>query len=79
MSGCEQPRQILSLLDHIGAGEQWGQHVEAERFRGLEINHKLVLGRLLYPKIGGLLALEDAIDMAGGSAMLMEGNRCRRR
>ena len=37
--------------------------VEAERLRGLEVDHQLVLGRLLHRQIGRLLALEDAIDI----------------
>jgi len=39
----------------------------AERFRGLEVDDQLVLGRRLHRQVGGLLALEDAIDIAGGA------------
>jgi hypothetical protein len=32
-----------SLLNHlVGASEQLGRHVEAERLRSLEINHQLI-------------------------------------
>ena len=37
------------------------------RFRGLEVDDQLVLGRRLHRQVGGLLALEDAIDIAGGA------------
>src|SRR6266487_2641415 len=47
----------------VGAGEERRRHVEAERFRGLEIDHQLVLGRCLHRKIGRLPALEDAINI----------------
>src|SRR5262245_40442581 len=37
------------LLDHlIGAGEQRVGHGEAERLGGLEIDHQLILGRVLH-------------------------------
>ena len=56
----------------VGEREQRRRHGNAERLGSLEIDDQLVLGRLLYRKIGGLLAPEDAIDIAGGSAMLIE-------
>jgi hypothetical protein len=37
--------QQAPLFDHlVGAREQHGRHVEAQRLGGLEIDHKLVLG-----------------------------------
>ena len=51
-------RQNRASLDHlVGAGEQGWRDREAERFCSFEIDRKLVLGRLLYRQIGGLLAL----------------------
>ena len=44
------------------------RHFEAERLGSLEIDYKLVLGRRLYRQVGRLLALEDAIDVAGGES-----------
>ena len=42
-----------------------GGTVEAERLGGLEVDHQLVLGRRLHRQVGRLLALEDAVDVAG--------------
>ncbi len=54
-----------ALIDHlVGACKHRHWYVEAERFRGLEVDDQLVLGRRLYRQVGGLLALEDAIDVA---------------
>src|SRR5262245_36313529 len=54
------------LFDHfVGAGEQRWRHGETKRLGGLKIDHQFVLGRCLHRKIGGLLALENAIDVAG--------------
>src|SRR2546428_4469203 len=47
-----------SLDDFVGAGEQLRWHVDAERLGGLEIDDKLVLGRRLHRKVGGLLTLQ---------------------
>jgi hypothetical protein len=57
-----------SLLDHlVGAGEQRRRHREAERAGRLEIDHELELGRLMHRKACRLLALEDAVDVAGSA------------
>ena len=45
---------------------------EAERLRGLQIDEQLILGRRLHRHIGGLFTLEDAIDVAGRAAELIE-------
>ena len=42
-----------------------GGTVEAERLGSLEVDDQLVLGRRLHRQVGWLLALEDAVDVAG--------------
>ena len=49
-----------------------GGTVEAERLGGLEIDHQFVLGRRLHRQVGGLLALEDAVDVAGRAPVLVD-------
>ena len=59
---------MAASFDHlVGAGEYRRRHDEAERLRGLEIDHQLVLGRRLHRKVGGLLALQDTINVASGA------------
>jgi hypothetical protein len=53
-----------SLNNFVCAREQRGRNCEAERLSSLEIDNQLVLHRSLYWKVGRLLALEDAIDVA---------------
>jgi hypothetical protein len=70
VTGCEQSQQSSPLFNHlVGACQQRRRHVDAERLGGLHIDDQLVLGRRLHRKIGGLFALEDAIDVAGGEAI----------
>src|SRR5215831_10979206 len=57
------------LFDHlVGGREQSWWHTEIKRSRCLEINDQLELARLLDRKVGGLLALEDAIDIGCAAA-----------
>ena len=48
------------------------RHVEAERLGGLEVDDQLEFGRRLHWQVGGLLALEDAIDVAGSQPELVD-------
>jgi hypothetical protein len=50
-------------LDHlVGAYEQSGRHLEAERLRGLEIDRQAKLGRVLHRQVANLGAAQQAVD-----------------
>ena len=55
-----------------------GGTVEAERLGGLEVDDQLVLGRRLHRQVGRLLALEDAVDVAGRLPVLVDKSGRRR-
>src|SRR5215469_16640744 len=55
----DQEATFTDLLDHfVGGGEQLIRDGEAERLRGLEIEHKLEFGRPLDRQICRILTLE---------------------
>src|SRR5262249_60188720 len=61
------------LLDHlVGAREQRPGHLDAERPRGLEVDHQRILYRRLDRQVGCLLTPQNAIDVAGGLPMLLD-------
>src|SRR5215813_11761230 len=69
----------LRLLDHLdGAGEDCGRDGEAERLRGLQVDHELEPGRLLDREVGGLGALEDLVYEAGSLAVQLSEVRPKR-
>jgi hypothetical protein len=67
-----EPPSLVSLFDHlVGAGEQRRRHFEAERFGGFEIDGQVDFRGLLHGKVGWLLTLKNAIDLAGGTPVLI--------
>ena len=69
-------QQIWSLLDHlVGEREQLRRNFEAKRLRGLQIDHKLELGRLNDREIGRLGALENLAGVNAGLAICI-GQAC---
>src|SRR5215471_16906571 len=73
MSAKGLKRTSADLFDHlVGAGEHGGRHVDAERLRGLEVDHEFVLGWRLHWQIGRLLAFEDAINIIGREPPFVE-------
>src|SRR6516164_2309741 len=56
------PQQNLSLFDDlVGAREQCARDGEAKRLRGLKIDHKVKLGRLLDRNVGWLRAAQNLV------------------
>ncbi len=60
------PKADIVLLNHfVRPGKYCRRNCEAQCLRGLEIDDKFVLVWRLHWQIGWLLALEDAVDIAG--------------
>jgi hypothetical protein len=59
------PEPSRLLYDLISPREQRGRHIKPEGLRGPQVQHQFVLGRRLHWEVGGLVAFEDAIDVAG--------------
>ena len=73
MSALCQQRTSACLFDHlVGTGEKRWRHGKTKRPSGLKIDHQFKLGRRLHRQIGRLLALEDAIDIAGRLTVLVD-------
>src|SRR5262245_61221256 len=63
---------LAHSFDHlVGKGEQRRRHFEVERLVGMERDSWLVSGGCLHWQIGRLLALEDAVDIAGRASILI--------
>src|SRR5258705_7678368 len=63
----------ISFYQLVGAREHGPpRRIEAESLGGLEIDHQLVLHWRLHREVGRLLALEDAVDVAGRLPVLVD-------
>src|SRR5262249_31247601 len=73
MSALGQKQTLAILFNHvIRTSEQRRRNCEAQRFRGLEVNHQLVLGWGLHGKVSRLFAFEDAIDVTGRTLVWLD-------
>ena len=61
MFGLDRRGRVETRLfdDLVGAGEQRLRHGEAQRLRGLQVDGKLVMGRLFDRQIAGCGALKN--------------------
>ena len=74
-TGREQAQQRVGgrlLDDLVGAREERVQDGEPERLGSLQVDDQFVFRRRLHREVGRLLALEDAVDIPGCSAELID-------
>src|SRR6516165_4763369 len=73
---CAPQRKSLSAInrhnqtlfdDLVGDGEQGQWYGKTERLGGLEVHDHLVFHRKLHRQIAWLRAVQDAIDISGGT------------
>jgi len=59
--------QGLPLFDHlVGSGKKGRRYFGAQSFRGLGVDHQIVLAGRLHRQLAWLCASEDAINVVGG-------------
>jgi hypothetical protein len=72
-SGCEQSQQGSPLFDHlVGARKHSGRQIKAKRLGGFQVEHQLVFHRRLHQQLSRRFTLENAIDVAGRTAELID-------
>src|SRR5262249_16952713 len=73
----ERPRRRAKQRDELAAVHSITSSArasfETKRLRGLEVDYQLVLGRRLHRQIGRLRTPEDAVDVSGRQAHLIDG------
>src|SRR5262249_5387593 len=66
----------MVLFDQfVGAAEHRLRHDDAKRLRGREVDNQFIFGRRLNRHVGRLLALQNAIDIAGCTSVLVNRTR----
>src|SRR5215470_3213535 len=62
----------IPLLDHlISAGQERRRNGQAERLGSLEVDHQLEFPRLLHRQVARLSALQNSVDIDGGTPPYM--------
>ena len=69
---CSRSKQHLYSITSSARASSVGGILEAEGLSCLEVDHKFVLGRRLHRQVGWLLALKNAIDVAGCAPELID-------
>ena len=64
------------MNEFVGSGQQRFRDGQAERLRGLKVEHHFEAGRLLDRQFAGFLAFEDAADVFADYALAVCCNRC---
>ena len=67
-----RPKREISAatFNHlISPRKQRCRYRDPERLSSLQVDHQLIFGRGLHRQIGGLLAFDDAINVAGRAAV----------
>src|SRR5262245_7456018 len=60
------------LFDHlVGAGDERGRHGETKRFRSLEVDDQLQLGREFHRKITRVGSFQDFVHIGGGTMKVL--------
>src|SRR5258708_6967083 len=72
-SAClKVPRTDMAPYSITSSARQRRWDSETKRLGGLKVDRQLILGRRLHRKVGSLLALEDAIDVACRAPILID-------
>jgi hypothetical protein len=65
-------RTVGSFDYLVGASDERRRHLDAQHLCSLQIDRHLVFGRRLHRQVRWLFAFEDAFDVAGPTATLVD-------
>src|SRR2546423_9484988 len=75
-TGWIAPACLAHSFDHlVGSKQKLRRDGQAKCLGGLQIDHEIVLGRLLVGQITRLLAAQDAVDVGRGTAVQVSAIR----